>query len=204
MRISISGSVRAFAVVAAIISTGAVAQGQTGAPATSVAPLGPRLLAPKQLAFETNSAPDVYLESRRPASASGNPAARLYDAGGKPLGTTQGAWFGARGTWQSSVEDGVSLTRISFTGLVPNGRYSLFQRHATSKSLTIAPLDGSGTSNSFVAAPNGRAITTISIPQPPVHGDTILLVYHTDATDHPKTIGHVGVGAHVQLRLVEP
>ena len=204
MRNSIAGGIGAFVIVAATLLAGNAASGQTAAPAPVVTALGPRLLAPKALAFETNSAPDVYLQSRHKASAAGNPAAMLYDAAGKPLGTTQGAWFGARGSWQSAVEDGMLLSRVSFSGLVPGGRYSLFARHATPKSMLIAPLDGSGTSSSFVASPTGTAVSTITVPQALVHGDTILLVYHTDAADHPKTIGHVGAGAHIQLRLVEP
>jgi hypothetical protein len=205
MRISLARAGALVAVVAAALSTGSLAGAQTVAPAPpAVSPLGPRLISPKQLAFETNAAPDVYRQDRRPASASGAPGAKVYDANGKPLGTTQGAWFAARGSWRSSVEDGMLLVRTSFTGLVPGGRYSLFARHVAAKSMLIAPLDGSGTSSSFVASPSGTAIMTITDPQSLVRGDTILLVYHTDTIEHPKTIGHVGVDAHVQLRLVQP
>jgi len=122
----------------------------------------------------------------------------------KPPGVTRAAWSGARGTLQSSIEDGSSVARIAFTGLVPGGRYSLFQRHLAPKSKLIAPLDGSGTSSSFIASPKGTAISTITIPEPLVRGDTVMLVYHTDTIDHPKMIGHIGVNAHIQLRLIAP
>jgi hypothetical protein len=206
MNVSIAAAFSAFVIMGCLAANGNTAEAQTSAPMTAASPaaspLGPRLLSPRTLAFETNATPDVYLQNRRAASAAGNTAAMLHDANGKSLGTTQGAWFGARGIWQSSVEDGMALTRVSFTGLIPSGYYSLFSRHATAKGVAIAPLDESGTSSSFVASPDGTAIMTVSIPQPLVRGDTILLVYHTSATDHPKTIGRVGVDAHVQLRLV--
>jgi hypothetical protein len=184
MRISIcSGACGLVIIAAAFLSTGNSASGQTVAPAataTAVAPLGPRLLAPKTLAFATIAGTK------------------------KPPGVTNGAWFGARGTWQSSVEDGNSVARIAFTGLVRGGRYSLFQRHLAPKSKMIAPLDGSGASSSFVASPKGTAISTLTIAQPLVRGDTVMLVYHSDTIDHPKTIGHIGVDAYIQLQLVQP
>ena len=149
--------------------------------ATAVAsPIAPRLLAPHNVAFVANTTDGV------------------------PPGITHDAWVGARGTWSSSTEDGMLQTHATFTGLVPNGRYSLFSRHMANKSLVIEPIDHSGMTNSFIASATGAATITVTVSQPTVTGDEILLVYHTDAVDHPKTIGRLGVDALVQMRLVQP
>jgi hypothetical protein len=142
--------------------------------------MAPRLIAPHTVAFETNA------------------------SDGTPAGFTRDAWLGARGSWSSSTEDGMLQTRAQFSGLVPGGHYSLFMRHLSNKSLVIAPIDRSGTTNSFVASPAGTATATVTLSQPIVSGDQILLVYHSDTVDHPMTIGHLGTDAFVQLRLVQP
>ena len=95
-------------------------------------------------------------------------------------------------------------TRATFSGLVPGGHYSLFSRHISNNSTVVAPLDRSGTTNSFIASPDGSAIVTVTVSQALVGGDNVLLIYHADNADHPKTIGRLGADAFIQLRLVQP
>jgi hypothetical protein len=177
MNVKISAALAVLALAAA--SHARIAQAQTMTPAPVVSPaLAPRLIAPHNIPFVPGDAP--------------------------PLAVDHATWTAAHGTWQSSTEDGLLQTRATFSGLIPGGHYSLFSRHATKDSMLIAPLDRSGTTNSFVASPDGSAVTTVTLSQPVVKGDDILLVYHADAADHPKTIGHLGVDAYIQLRLVQP
>lgn len=161
--------------IAAAVLTGTAAGAQTMEPAAQASPVVPRLIAPRNLAFNP-----------------GDAAAH---------GVTAAAWRSARGTWRSSTEDGMLTTRMTFSGLVPNGHYSVFSRHVSGKSMVVAPIDQSGMTNSFRASPTGAATMTVSLSQPLVAGDGVLLVYHAAGADHPKTIGHLGVDAYIQLRL---
>lgn len=177
MHVTIRASLAAllFAAVTAACALPGVAQ-----TAATAAPIAPRLIAPHTVAFVANTTDGV------------------------PPGVTHDAWVNAHGAWSSSTEDGMLQTHASFTGLVPNGHYSLFSRHLSNKTLVIEPIDHSGMTNSFIASATGAASMTITVSQALVPGDEILLVYHTDTVDHPKTIGKLGVDALVQMRLVQP
>jgi hypothetical protein len=172
--------------LAALLTAGASVTFVTGAAAQTMSadpmatPLAPRLIAPTAITFNRNAA----------------------DAG--PAGIAPAMWSAGAGSWSSSTEDGVLSARATFTGLVPGGHYSLFSRHISNKTEVIEPVDHSGTTNSFIASPAGGATATVTLSQQIVHGDQIWLIYHADATDHPKTIGHLGVDAFVQLRLIQP
>jgi hypothetical protein len=164
----------AIAALTIALATGtSLASAQTATPAA----VAPRLIAPNAIAF-------------RPGDATAR-------------GVTKAAWSSASGTWQSSTEDGVLSTRASFNGLVPNGHYSLFSHHTAGKSTVIAPLDRSGTTNSFIAGPDGSAVSTVTVSQALVAGDEVWLVYHADGADHPMTIGKLGTDAFIQLRLIQ-
>lgn len=42
----------------------------------------------------------------------------------------------------------------------------------------------------------------MSVPQAPVRGDIVMLVYRSDATADATTIGRARVDGHTQLRIV--
>ena len=180
MNVSFRAPLTAAAAALLLTAMRAAASAQSMDPATAPTPIAPQLIAPHAATFKRNSA----------------------DA--SPAGVTRERWFGATGTWQSSTEDGLLQAHVSFTGLVPGGRYSLFSRHASKSADKVAPLDLSGATTSFVASPAGSAITTITLSQETKSGDEVLLVYQTNDAAHPKTIGALGTNAFIQLRLVQP
>ena len=85
-----------------------------------------------------------------------------------------------------------------------NGRYSLFENHFGAAGATFTPLDGAGTANSFTASSDGTAQAELTIPGAITHAEGILLVYHSDGTDHGMLRGEIGVNAHHQLIVRVP
>lgn len=123
----------------------------------------------------------------------------LYDAKGKPLGFTLATWLGATGTVTiTPAASGANLS-ASFTGLIPNGHYSLFENHFDQKPIGFTPMDGAGTKNNFTAGKDGIATIRMTIPAMPTHANAVLLVYHSDGQDHGAVRGQIGVDAHHQL-----
>lgn len=137
-----------------------------------------------------------------PALLSAPPDTPLYNADGKPLGTTLGRWLTASGT--GSIDPAADLghadrVTVSFTGLIPGGLYSLFEVAFLPSGNTFAPLDGSGLRHNFVALDNGTARATVLTPAPLTHSNAVLLVYHSDGQTHGMSRGAPGVTAHHQL-----
>lgn len=140
----------------------------------------------------------------RPAFGVDDPATALYNAHGRPLGFDLARWFGARGT-ATIVNAGATTTAtFAFTGLVPDGRYSLFENHFAASGVTFTPLDGSATTNSFVAAHDGTASVRLTIPGAVTHTEGLLLVYHSDGMTHGMQRGAIGVDAHHQAIVRVP
>ena len=115
-----------------------------------------------------------------------------------PLGFTLGEWLGAAG---SVTIDGNNPVRLSatFRGLKPQGHYSLFENHFDQKPVGFTPTDGTGTTNNFIAKADGTATITMTLPHMPTHDNAVLLVYHSDQTDHAAERGAIGVSAHHQI-----
>lgn len=115
-----------------------------------------------------------------------------------PLGFTLGQWLGASG---SVMIDGNNPVRLSatFRSLKPQGHYSLFENHFDQKPVGFTPMDGTGTTNNFLAKADGTATLTMTLPHLPTHDNAVLLVYHSDQTDHGVERGAIGVNAHHQI-----
>ena len=143
-----------------------------------------------------------HAEAVVPAPLSAPPDTPLYNADGRPLGTTLGRWLAASGT--GSIEpagDPTHADRVSvtFTGLIPGGLYTLFEITFQPSGNTFAPLDGSGLRHNFVALTDGTARATVLTPAPLTHSNAVLLVYHSDGRTHGMSRGTPGVTAHHQL-----
>jgi hypothetical protein len=124
----------------------------------------------------------------------------VLTAKGEALGFTLGQWLGAKGSATiAPAADGKAKITASFSGLHPNGHYSLFENHFDQKPIGFTPLDGMGERNNFVADKSGGAKITVTAPSTPTKVNAILLVYHSDGTDHGKERGAIGVNAHHQL-----
>ena len=133
----------------------------------------------------------------RPALIADSPKTALFNAQGKSLGFSLGKWLGARGKVHVAADTHAVTVRL--TGLRPNGTYSLFENHFDQQPIGFTPLDGSGTTNTFVARKNGKATVTVKVPQPMSHANAVLLVYHSDNQAHGASRGEIGVNAHHQL-----
>ncbi|HEV8340594.1 MAG TPA: hypothetical protein VGR25_13215 [bacterium] len=134
-----------------------------------------------------------------PARLADPPNTPLYNADGKPLSFTLGQWLGARGTVSIELRGQETQVRVSLSGLVPNGVYSLFRVTFQPTGNTFAPLDGAGTANNFMAAADGTASVTVSTPTPQTHANGVVLVYHSDGQAHGIERGTPGITAHHQL-----
>lgn len=136
----------------------------------------------------------------RPAVTSSDPLTKLYNAKGEPLGLRLGSWLGARGTVSiSPAKNGAAEISARFTGLQPNGVYSLFENHFDQKPIGFTPLDGQGRVNSFRADAKGSGQIAVTAPKMLTSANAILLVYHSDGQTHGQSRGEIGINAHHQL-----
>ncbi len=133
----------------------------------------------------------------RPALIADSPQNALFNAQGKSLGFSLGKWLGARGKVHVAADTHTATVRL--TGLRPKGTYSLFENHFDQQPIGFTPLDGSGTTNTFVAQKNGKATVTLKVPDTLSHANAVLLVYHSDNQAHGESRGEIGINAHHQL-----
>ncbi|MDN4574817.1 hypothetical protein DBB29_19640 [Pandoraea cepalis] len=136
----------------------------------------------------------------RNAHISDNQSLPIVNALGNPLDMSLGAWLGASGDVILSPEaNGHEKVVVVLHHLKPSGKYSLFENHFDQKPIGFTPLDGTGTTNSFVADSAGNAAVTVIAPEPLTHDNAVLVVYHSDGQAHGVTRGSIGVNAHHQL-----
>ncbi len=122
----------------------------------------------------------------------------VFTALDKPLGFDLGSWLGASGEVVVADEGGKITLAATFSGLRPNGHYSLFENHFDQKPVGFTPMDGTGLSNSFAAGPDGSAKVAMTLTHVPTHANAVLLVYHSDGQTHGLERGQIGVEAHHQ------
>jgi len=141
----------------------------------------------------------VHLAGFRPAFGVEDPSTPVVNAQGRALGFTFAEWFGARGSVKLTPASTTTAAAFTFAGLMPNGRYSLFENHFGDSGVTFTPLDGNATTNSFTASRDGRAALGLTVPGAVSHAEGLLLVYHSDGRDHGMERGQLGITAHHQL-----
>lgn len=146
----------------------------------------------------------AHVAGVRPAFRIDDPRAAVINAQGRSLAFTLAQWFGARGSVTLTPSGSTTGAAFTFAGLVPDGRYSLFENHFSESGVTFTPLDGTATANSFTAAHDGTAAFQLSIPGAVTHAEGLLLVYHSDGHDHGAQRGELGVNAHHQLIVRVP
>jgi hypothetical protein len=135
-----------------------------------------------------------------PAVLGSDSATPLYNADGTSLDVSLANWLGAHGVAQiAPAGPNADLVTATFYGLIPDADYGLFQGHTTTSYLDIAPLDGSGSSNSFRSDDDGRGSISVSTTHQLGRFDTVVLVYHSDNQTHGSSPGNPGYTAHVQL-----
>jgi hypothetical protein len=134
----------------------------------------------------------------RPALMTDDPATPAYNAQGRQLGFSVGAWFGARGTVVYDVAAAKPQVALGFAGLNPNSVYSVFLRRAGGAG-PLAPLDATGARTTFNADPQGNATMQLTLGAPLQPGSAFVLIYHSDGSAHGTDPGQAGVTAHAQL-----
>jgi len=123
----------------------------------------------------------------------------LYNAEDKPLGFDLQTWLSASGSVTITEQGGKPHLEADFKGLKPNAKYSLFENHFDHAPVSFTPMDGTGTTNSFVAQPDGTAKVSMTLPDFPTHANAVLLIYNSEGQTHGLERGRLGIDAHHQL-----
>lgn len=135
---------------------------------------------------------------------------------GEPMGLTLGEWLKHQGTGTYRYADGVGTLELSFSGLVPNGIYTMW--HAFIALPPTTPFSGTldlplgardGSESVFVADPNGEATFVHSFSPGLEMSDVwttamLAINYHSDGKTYGGLPGPFGLGAHVPLFLMLP
>ncbi len=135
---------------------------------------------------------------------------------GEPLGFTLGEWLKHQGTGSYTCVDGVGNLETSFTGLVPNGVYTMWHAFIAlppttpfsgtldlplgardgSESVFTADADGNGTFNrSFSPCLEMSDVWTTSM---------LAINYHSDGKTYDADPGEFGIKSHIPLFLMLP
>jgi hypothetical protein len=135
---------------------------------------------------------------------------------GQKLGITLGEWLKARGTGSYTYKDGVGTLDLEFTGLVPNGVYTLW--HAFIVIPPTQPFSGAldaplgardGSESVFAADANGNAKFKHSFRPGLQLSDTwttslLAIAYHSDGKTYGGIAGDFGRVTHVPLFTMLP
>ncbi|MEM7248683.1 MAG: hypothetical protein AAF533_25350 [Acidobacteriota bacterium] len=135
---------------------------------------------------------------------------------GEPLGMTLGEWLAHRGTGTYTHRDGEGTLALEFTGLVPNGVYTMW--HAFMALPPTTPFSGTldlplgardGSESVFVADAQGNARFDHSFRPGLQMSDTwttamLAINYHSDGKTYGGLPGDFGLNAHVPLFVMLP
>jgi hypothetical protein len=145
-----------------------------------------------------------------------NPEAVGPHTKGEPLGMSLGRWLKHQGTGNYTCKDGVGTMKTSFTGLVPEGVYTMW--HAFMALPPTTPFSGTldlplgardGSESEFVADANGKAAFdhsfTPCLQMSDVWTTSLLAIsYHSDGKTYGGTPGEFGLNSHIPLFLMLP
>lgn len=145
-----------------------------------------------------------------------NPEAIGPHPKGEPLGITVGEWLANRGTGTYTCSDGEGTLQASFSGLVPNGVYTMW--HAFMALPPTTPFSGTldiplgardGSESVFTADANGAAEFehrfTPCLEMSDVWTTSMLAInYHSDGKTYGANPGKFGYNAHIQMFLMLP
>jgi hypothetical protein len=145
-----------------------------------------------------------------------DPAAIGPHPRGEPLGMTLGQWLKQRGTGTYTAENGVGHLDLEFTGLVPNGVYTMWHAFIAlppttpfSGTLDLPLGKGDGSESVFVADEEGKARFVHSFSPPLQMSDVwttsmLAIAYHSDGKTYGGLPGAFGLDAHVPLFVMLP
>ena len=135
---------------------------------------------------------------------------------GEPLGMTLGQWLNHRGTGRYMCTDGVGTLKLEFSGLVPNGVYTMW--HAFMPLPPTQPFSGTldlplgardGSESVFRADADGNAVFDHTVrPGLQLSGNwtksMLAINYHSDGKTYGGLPGNFGLNAHIPLFLILP
>ena len=135
---------------------------------------------------------------------------------GEALNMTLGQWLKHQGTGTYTCENGEGSLQTSFTGLVPNGVYTMW--HAFIPMPVTTPFSGTldiplgardGSTSVFVADPDGKAAFNHTfkpcLQMSDVWLSSMLAInWHSDGRTYAAYPGDFGYNAHVPLFLILP
>jgi len=145
-----------------------------------------------------------------------NPDAIGPHARGEALGMTLGQWLRHQGSGSYSCTEGVGQLETSFSGLVPNGTYTMW--HAFMAMPPTTPFSGTldlplgardGSTSRFEADADGKAAFVHSfkpcLEMSDVWTTSMLAInYHSDGKTYRADPGQFGLNAHIPLFLMLP
>ncbi|MBC5828972.1 MAG: hypothetical protein GIW98_02120 [Candidatus Eremiobacteraeota bacterium] len=136
----------------------------------------------------------------RAATDDDDGSSNVMASDGSSLLVSLDKWRSAEGTAQITAEEGHDSVKLTFNHLVAFGEYSLFLADLTDPDASaLRALDGSGTNNSFEAKVDGTASLTVAADKHLTHSGAIVLIYHSDDSDHGASPGQLFIDAHQQL-----
>lgn len=135
---------------------------------------------------------------------------------GKPLGMTLGQWLKHAGTGKYRYENGTGHLELKFSGLVPNGVYTMW--HAFIALPPTTPFSGTldlplgardGSESVFRADENGHAKFDHSFKPGLQMSDVwttamLAINYHSDGKTYGGVPGNFGLNAHIPLFVMLP
>jgi hypothetical protein len=145
-----------------------------------------------------------------------DPAAIGPHPKGEPLGLTLGEWLRHQGTGTYTCANGEGTMEVSFSGLVPNGIYTMW--HAFMAMPPTTPFSGTldlplgardGSESVFQADANGEAAFVQRFKPCLEMSDLwtsamLAINYHSDGMTYGADPGRFGYNAHIPLFLVLP
>lgn len=134
----------------------------------------------------------------------------------EPMGMTLGQWLKHRGTGVYTAEGNVGTLDLEFTGLVPNGVYTMW--HAFIALPPTEPFSGTldlplgardGSESVFVADAEGNARFKHTFSPPLELSDVwttsmLAINYHSDGKTYGAYPGQFGLNAHIPLFVMLP
>ncbi len=135
---------------------------------------------------------------------------------GEPMGMTLGRWLRHQGTGTYTCVDGIGTLELSFSGLVPNGVYTMW--HAFMAMPPTQPFSGTldlplgardGSESVFLADEDGNAefvhSFTPGLEMSDVWTTSMLAInYHSDGKTYGALPGAFGLTAHIPLFVMLP
>lgn len=146
----------------------------------------------------------------------GNPDAVGPYPKGPQLPLTLGEWFGATGKGTYSCADGVAEIEVAFSGLVPDGVYTMWHwfnadppTEPFKEGFDIPVGSRDGSDSIFTADSKGNAEFKRSMkPCLQLTGEHLMAglaaAWHSDGNTYGPHVGDLGKNAHVPLFLVLP